>query len=222
MQNPESQKILLMESEIQSFGIGNTAKGIRNPNNNPSSRDKDWNPVPGIRNPQRGIQNPTLCWIIPLHGVKDEYLYSIYIYITWIFEPQALSSTNYFSMSILRGSVTAGDFVYRCQFSLEPGSTVGEKEKKIGEWSELRGSLRRGKCGATLSPSPGHPSARFLRQVFLFDPVFCLFPPTAEPGPGLRTVTLLHTIYHAITHFLVVLFTFLNFRWASWVILTCL
>ena len=70
-----------MESEIQSFGIGNTAKGIRNPNNNPSSRDKDWNPVPGIRNPQRGIQNPRLCWIIPLHGVKVGYLYSIYIYI---------------------------------------------------------------------------------------------------------------------------------------------
>ena len=34
---------------------------------NPSSTDKDWNPVPGIRNPRRGVENPTLSWI-PLHG----------------------------------------------------------------------------------------------------------------------------------------------------------
>ena len=33
---------------------------------NPSSTDKHWNAVPGIRNPQRGIHNPRLCWI-PLH-----------------------------------------------------------------------------------------------------------------------------------------------------------
>ena len=32
---------------------------------NPSSTDKNWNPVPGIRN-RRG-QNPTQSWI-PLHG----------------------------------------------------------------------------------------------------------------------------------------------------------
>ena len=30
---------------------------------NPSSTDKYWNPVPGIRNPHRGIQNPGLSWI---------------------------------------------------------------------------------------------------------------------------------------------------------------
>ena len=33
---------------------------------NPSSTDKDWNPVTGIRNPRRGIQNPRLSWI-PLY-----------------------------------------------------------------------------------------------------------------------------------------------------------
>ena len=27
---------------------------------NPNSTDKDWNPVPGIRNPRRAIQNPRL------------------------------------------------------------------------------------------------------------------------------------------------------------------
>ena len=79
LRNPESQEILLMESGILSFGIRNTDQGIWNPNNdrNPefySFTEKYWNPVPGIRNPQRGIQNPRLCWIIPLHGVKDEYL----------------------------------------------------------------------------------------------------------------------------------------------------
>ena len=39
--------------------------GIRKP----SSTDKDWNPVPGIRNPPRGIQNPRLSWI-RLHGAR--------------------------------------------------------------------------------------------------------------------------------------------------------
>ena len=79
LRNPESQEMLLVESGILSFGIRNTDQGIWNPNNdrNPefySFTEKYWNPVPGIRNPQRGIQNPRLCWIIPLHGVKDEYL----------------------------------------------------------------------------------------------------------------------------------------------------
>jgi len=36
---------------------------------NPSSTDSNWNPAPGIRNPQRRIQNPGLSWI-PLKGVK--------------------------------------------------------------------------------------------------------------------------------------------------------
>ena len=36
---------------------------------NPSSTDKDWNPVPGIRNPRLGVQNPRLSWI-SLHGAK--------------------------------------------------------------------------------------------------------------------------------------------------------
>ena len=35
---------------------------------NPSSTDRDWNRVPGIRNPWRGIRNPRLSWIL-LHGV---------------------------------------------------------------------------------------------------------------------------------------------------------
>ena len=34
---------------------------------NPSTTDKDWNQVAGIRNPRHGIQNLRLSWL-PLHG----------------------------------------------------------------------------------------------------------------------------------------------------------
>ena len=169
--NPESW---VLESGIQLKGSGIPLTiAIQNP----SSNDKYWNPVPRIQNPQRGIQNPRLCWIIPLHGVKDEYLYSIYVYITWIFEPRALSSTNYFSKSILRNSVTAGEVILFFDASLAWDQALEwEKKKKIGERTELKGSLRKGKCGAALSPSPGHRSARFLRRYSYLTPFFAFFP----------------------------------------------
>ena len=53
--NPESEKFLLVELGILGFPIRNTAQGIQNP----SSTDKDGNPVPGIHNPWRGIQSKT-------------------------------------------------------------------------------------------------------------------------------------------------------------------
>ena len=47
----------------------------------------------------------------------------------------------------------------------------------MGERSEPIGSLRREKGGASLSPSPGHPSAHFLRRYFSFlTPFFAFFP----------------------------------------------
>ena len=63
-----------MEVEMLGFGILNTAQGIRNSTNdcriqNPSFIDKDWNPVPGIRNPLHEILNPRLFWI-PFHRAK--------------------------------------------------------------------------------------------------------------------------------------------------------
>ena len=63
----ESERFLLVESGIQlkESGIRLTI-GIRNP----STTDKDWNPVPGNRNPRRGIQNSRMSWI-PSHGVED-------------------------------------------------------------------------------------------------------------------------------------------------------
>ena len=72
-ENQESWKILLLESGILGFGIWKTAQGSRNPLRigiqNPSSTDKDWNPVPGVQNPQSGIQDLRLSWI-PLNRPK--------------------------------------------------------------------------------------------------------------------------------------------------------
>ena len=60
--SPES---LVLESRIQLKESGiPLAIGIQNP----SSTDKDWNPLPGIWNQWHGIQNPGLSWI-PLHEV---------------------------------------------------------------------------------------------------------------------------------------------------------
>ena len=81
----------------------------------------------------------------------------------------ALGFNNYFSMSILRGSVTS--------LAWEQAPPWGEKEKQIGERSEPRGSLRREKGGTALSPSPGHPSARFFRRYFSYLTPFFAFSP---------------------------------------------
>ena len=71
----ESWKFLLVESRILVFGIQNTAQGIQNPTKviiwNLSST-QDWNTVPGIRNPGRGIQDPRLSRIA-LHDSNIDY-----------------------------------------------------------------------------------------------------------------------------------------------------
>ena len=53
--NPKSWALVESGIQLKEFWIPLTI-GIQNP----SSTDKDWNPVPGIRNPYRGIQNPRL------------------------------------------------------------------------------------------------------------------------------------------------------------------
>ena len=68
--------------------------------------------------------------------------------------------------------------------SLGLGSALGEKGKKIGERTEPRGSLRRGKSGS-LSPLPRTPLGSLRSPIFfLFDPVFCLFPALRSLVPG--------------------------------------
>ena len=66
--NSESEKKCLWNPEYSSRNLYshlNASLGIQNP----SFTDKDWNPVPGIRNPPHGIQNPRLFWI-PLRGAN--------------------------------------------------------------------------------------------------------------------------------------------------------
>ena len=90
-----------------------------------------------------------------------------------------MNATNYFSMSIFNGQghCRGVHFVSRYQFSLGPGSAVGKKDKKIAERSELRGSLKRGKGGAALSPFPGYRPARFIHLYFFYlIPFFPFFP----------------------------------------------
>ena len=77
----------------------------------------------------------------------------------------ALSTINYFSMSILRGSVTAGDFILFIDASLA--------------WDQLRS---RGK---------GEKNRRAKRaDIFPFRPRLLPFSTPAEPGLGLMTVML--------------------------------
>ena len=59
-----------MESETLAFAIRNTAQGIQ------SLTDKDWNPVPGIRNPESGIQNPeSRAWNLKSNTFLDSLIW---------------------------------------------------------------------------------------------------------------------------------------------------
>ena len=106
--------------EIFACGIqklGKFACGIRNPESwalesgiqlkesripltieiqNPSSTDKNWNPVPGIRNPPCGIQNPRLSRI-RLHGARTpSYCFKRYpeVNFTWVIYDAILPSVK--------------------------------------------------------------------------------------------------------------------------------
>ena len=71
--NPESGKIMLENPQSWALESGIQLNDSEIPRTIgiqiPSTTDRDWNSVPGIRNPRCGIQNPRLSWI-PLHGVR--------------------------------------------------------------------------------------------------------------------------------------------------------
>ena len=68
---------------IRNPGLWNPENNSRNPNpttigiRNPSSTDKEWNPMPGIQNPRRGIQSPRLAWIPLPRGDSQVYKLNI-------------------------------------------------------------------------------------------------------------------------------------------------
>ena len=78
LRNPESGNILLVESGINpglwdpQYSWKKTGILLRIGIQNTSFTVIDWNPVPGIRNPKRGIQNPRLS-LIPLHGATQDW-----------------------------------------------------------------------------------------------------------------------------------------------------
>ena len=116
----------------------------------------------------------------------------INIYLTWIFEPRAFSSTNHLSMSILRDSVTAGKVILFIDASSawDQASQL-KKRRKISAIEASREVVWGGKRVAPpFPPSPGHRSVPSLRWYFSYLTRIFAFSPTAEPGPGLMIVTL--------------------------------
>ena len=82
---------------------------------------------------------------------------------------------NYFSMSILRGSVTTGEFILFVDASLvwDAAPYWGGK----GEKNQRSKRAERGKGRCALSPFPGHRLARFFRRHFSYlTPFFAFFP----------------------------------------------
>ena len=110
--------------------------------------------------------------------------YDLNFHITRIFEPQALSSTNYFSMSILRGSVTVGKVIFFIDASIAwDQAPPWGKRRRRGVWG--------GERVAPPFPLPQvTPRLASFADIFLIWPRFLPFSPTAEPGPGLVAVTL--------------------------------
>ena len=118
--------------------------------------------------------------------------YDVNFHITWIFEPQALRSTNYLLMSILRGSVTVGEVILFIDASLvwDQAPPWGKRRKTSA--SEASREVVWG--GENVAPPfpPPQATARLISfaDIFPIWPRFLPFSPTAEPGPGLMTVTL--------------------------------
>ena len=107
---PKSGKFLLVETvikenfacRIRNHGLWNSEYSLRNPESHKKcgiwdaiSSDIDWNPVSGIRNSGRGIQNPRLSWL-SLHEAKTiNVLVKLYIIIF------VLARTRWYGIFIL-------------------------------------------------------------------------------------------------------------------------
>ena len=156
----------------------------------------------GIHSVESRIQDcaglfPYMGWRMSIYNYIHTEIYSLKSYdvnflITWIFEPQALSSTNYFSMSILRGSVTVEEVILFIYASLawDQAPSSWKRRKKLASEAS-REVVWGGKRVAPPFPPP-QVTARLasFADVFPIWPRFLNFFPTAEPCPGVMTVTL--------------------------------
>ena len=68
--NPESSKFLLSKPESWALELKESGISLTIGIQNSSSTNREWNPVPEIRNPRCGTQTPRLFWL-PLHWTKD-------------------------------------------------------------------------------------------------------------------------------------------------------
>ena len=68
--NPESSKFLLSKPESWALELKESGISLTIGIQNSSSTNREWNPVPEIRNPRRGTKTPRLFWL-PLHWTKD-------------------------------------------------------------------------------------------------------------------------------------------------------
>ena len=106
--------------------------------------------------------------------------YDVNFHITWIFEPQALSSTNYFSMSILRGSITVGEVILFTDASLAypQAPQWGKRRKKSA--SEASREVVWGE--ENVAPPQATARLASFADIFPIWPRFLPFSSTAEPG----------------------------------------
>ena len=156
----------------------------------------------GIHNVESRIQDcaglfPNMGWRMSIYSYIHTEIYSLKSYdvnfhITWIFETQALSDTNYFSMSILRGSVTVGEVILFIDASLawDQAPPWGKRRKKLASEASREEVWGGENVAPPFPPPKATPRLASFADIFPIWPRFLPFSPTAEPGPRLMTVTL--------------------------------
>ena len=109
--NPESSKFLLWKPESWALELKESGISLTIGIQNSSSTNREWNPVPKIRNPRRGIQTPRLFWL-PLHETKDYITNNVFftLFLSWFYALPAIWS--------LAGFTTIGRTLVICTVKL--------------------------------------------------------------------------------------------------------
>ena len=109
--NPEYSKFLLWKPESWALRLKESGISLTIGIQNPSSTNRDWNPVPEIRNSRRGIQTPSLFWL-PLRGTIDYITNNVFftLFLSWFYRLPAIWS--------LAGFTTIGRTLVICTVKL--------------------------------------------------------------------------------------------------------